>query len=109
MDIVLLYLLLINALGFVLMLTDKYKAKNNRWRIPERSFFAIAVLGGSVGCLLGMYTVRHKTKHLSFTVLDYDEKNRRIVRKKTLAFLDGEAFDTGASRLSTEITRALFE
>ncbi len=48
-------------------------------------------------------------KHLSFTVLDYDEKNRRIVRKKTLAFLDGEAFDTGASRLSTEITRALFE
>ena len=54
--------------------------------------------------------IEEKTgKHLSFAVLDYDEKNRRIVRKKTLAFLDGEAFDTGASRLSTEITRALFE
>ena len=68
MDIVLLYLLIINALGFVLMLTDKYKAKNNLWRIPERTFFAVAVLGGSAGCLLGMYAVRHKTKHLSFTV-----------------------------------------
>ena len=68
MDIVLLYLLIINALGFILMLTDKYKAKNNLWRIPERTFFAVAVLCGSAGCLLGMYTVRHKTKHLSFTV-----------------------------------------
>ncbi len=67
MDIVLIYLLIINALGFILMLTDKHKAKNNLWRIPERTFFVIAFVGGSVGCLLGMYAVRHKTKHVSFT------------------------------------------
>ena len=68
MDIVLLYLLIINALGFILMLTDKYKAKNNLWRIPESTLLTAAALGGSIGMLIGMYTVRHKTKHLKFTL-----------------------------------------
>lgn len=62
------YLLLINAVGFGVMLYDKYLAKNNLWRIPEKTLFGIAAFGGSVGCLLGMYTVRHKTKHLQFTI-----------------------------------------
>lgn len=62
------YLLLINAVGFSIMLYDKYLAKNNLWRIPEKTLFGIAAFGGSVGCLLGMYTVRHKTKHLKFTI-----------------------------------------
>ena len=64
----LLYLLLINALGFLLMLIDKWKAKHNRWRIPEATLMGVAALGGSIGSLLGMYTVRHKTKHIKFTV-----------------------------------------
>lgn len=64
----LIYLCIINALGFMLMLLDKFKAKKNLWRIPEATLFAVAVLGGSLGCLFGMYTVRHKTKHLKFTV-----------------------------------------
>ena len=64
----LLYLLLINAIAFLLMLVDKIKAKKNRWRIPERTLFGSALLGGSIGALLGMYTFRHKTKHLSFTL-----------------------------------------
>lgn len=64
----LLYLLLINAVGFVLMLIDKWKAKHNRWRIPEATLMTVAALGGSIGSLLGMYTVRHKTKHIKFTV-----------------------------------------
>lgn len=50
------------------MLVDKYKAKKNLWRIPESTLFAIALLGGSVGSLLGMYTIRHKTRHLKFTI-----------------------------------------
>lgn len=62
------YLLLINAAGFCVMLYDKYLAKNNLWRIPENTLLGIAILGGSLGCLLGMYTVRHKTKHLKFTI-----------------------------------------
>lgn len=61
-------LIIVNALGFLLMLIDKYKAKKNLWRIPERTFFIIALMGGSLGCLGGMYISRHKTKHLSFTV-----------------------------------------
>ncbi|MBQ3530069.1 MAG: DUF1294 domain-containing protein [Oscillospiraceae bacterium] len=62
------YLLLINAVGFAIMLYDKYLAKNNLWRIPEKTLFGIAAFGGSVGCLLGMYTARHKTRHKSFTL-----------------------------------------
>ena len=68
MKYLLAYLLLINALGFALMLIDKWKAKKNRWRIPEATLMGVAALGGSVGSLLGMYTVRHKTKHIKFTV-----------------------------------------
>lgn len=64
----LIYLLLINAAGFGVMLYDKYLAKNNLWRIPEKTLFGIAVFGGSIGCWLGMYTVRHKTRHLKFTL-----------------------------------------
>ena len=66
--LLLLYLLIINALGFALMLADKWKARKNLWRIPEATLMAVAALGGSVGSLLGMYAVRHKTKHLKFTV-----------------------------------------
>ena len=64
----LLYLLLINAAAFLLMLVDKHKARKKRWRIPERTLIGSALLGGSVGALLGMYTFRHKTRHLKFTL-----------------------------------------
>ena len=64
----LLYLLLINAAAFLLMLVDKIKAKKNRWRIPERPMILSAAFGGSIGALLGMYTFRHKTKHIKFIV-----------------------------------------
>lgn len=68
MDVLKLYLLLINALALVLMLVDKRKARNNLWRIPERTLMLTAALGGSVGALIGMYLFRHKTKHPKFTV-----------------------------------------
>ena len=64
----LIYLCIINAIGFALMLLDKLKAKKKLWRIPEATLFTVAVIGGSLGCLLGMYTVRHKTRHLKFTI-----------------------------------------
>lgn len=64
----LVYLLIINALGFILMLTDKLKAKKNLWRIPEATLLGVAAIGGSAGSLIGMYLVRHKTKHLKFTL-----------------------------------------
>jgi uncharacterized membrane protein YsdA (DUF1294 family) len=63
-----LYLLLINALGFLLMLIDKQKARKKKWRIPEATLIGVAALGGSIGSLMGMYTFRHKTKHKKFTI-----------------------------------------
>ena len=68
MKLFLIYLLTINAAGFALMLIDKWKAKKNRWRIPEATLMTVAALGGSIGSLLGIYTVRHKTQHLKFTL-----------------------------------------
>ena len=68
MKLFLIYLLTINAAGFALMLIDKWKAKKTRWRIPEATLMTVAALGGSIGSLLGMYTVRHKTQHLKFTL-----------------------------------------
>ena len=67
-NVILIYLLTVNALGFLLMTVDKYKAKKNLWRIPESTLMTVAIIGGSIGSLIGMYTVRHKTKHLKFTV-----------------------------------------
>lgn len=68
MEYLLLYLLIINAIGFLLMLVDKWKAKNKRWRIPEATLMGVAVIGGSVGSLLGMHMFRHKTRHPKFTL-----------------------------------------
>ena len=62
------YLLTINAIGFLVMLIDKYKAVKNLWRIPESTLIAIALVGGSFGMLLGMQTARHKTKHPKFVI-----------------------------------------
>ena len=62
------YLVLINALGFFLMIADKSRARKNRRRVPEATLMFVAVIGGSVGSLAGMYLVRHKTRHLKFTV-----------------------------------------
>lgn len=68
MKLVLIYLLIINAVGFLLMRIDKGKARKNRWRIPEATLMTVAALGGSAGSLLGMYLFRHKTRHLKFTL-----------------------------------------
>ena len=68
MKLLLVYLLIINAAAFALMLADKRKAKKNRWRIPEATLMGVAALGGSIGALAGMHLVRHKTQHPKFTL-----------------------------------------
>ena len=62
------YQFFINVLAFFLMGIDKRKAELGRWRIPERTLFLFAFLGGGVGAIAGMQLFRHKTKHRSFTV-----------------------------------------
>ena len=64
--IVLIYLLIVNVIGFCSMGLDKRKARKNQWRIPEATLFAIAFLGGSLGSVLGMHVFHHKTRHWYF-------------------------------------------
>ena len=66
--LVLLYLIIVNAAAFLLMLADKLKAKRGAWRIPEATLMGRAAIGGSGGALAGMYLFRHKTKHIKFTL-----------------------------------------
>ncbi len=68
MVILLIYLLIINAAAFLLMLVDKRKAIKKAWRIPEATLLTFATIGGSLGALLGMSIFRHKTKHLKFSI-----------------------------------------
>ena len=63
------YLLVMNLVAFILMGTDKKRARRQRWRIPEATLLATAALGGAGGAWLGMYLFRHKTKHLRFVLL----------------------------------------
>ena len=68
MKFLIVYLIIINALTCLLMLMDKYRARKKLWRIPEATLLGCAFLGGSLGGLLGMYTVRHKTAHAKFYI-----------------------------------------
>lgn len=56
------YLLIINLLGFLIMLIDKQRAIHKEWRIPEKNLIGISILGGSIGMLIGMSSFRHKNK-----------------------------------------------
>lgn len=66
LSIFLSFLLLMNLIGFTAMFLDKRKARKRAFRIPESTLFMIALMGGSLGSLAGMYTFRHKTRHPSF-------------------------------------------
>jgi len=62
------YLLVINVVAFAMMALDKSYAQRKKWRIPEATLLGAAFIGGALGELLGMYILRHKTKHLKFTI-----------------------------------------
>lgn len=65
---IIIYLIIINLIGFYMMWSDKRRAKWGKWRIPENTLFIVTALGGGIGTIAGMYTFRHKTKKLKFTV-----------------------------------------
>ena len=60
------YFAALNILGLALMGIDKWKARKGAFRIPEATLFIIAIIGGSIGSILGMYLFRHKTRHWYF-------------------------------------------
>lgn len=66
MKYLLIYLLAVNLALFALMGIDKYKAAHEKWRIRESTLFIMAIIGGSVGGILGMRAFRHKTLHTAF-------------------------------------------
>ena len=65
---IIIYFIIINIIGFLIMYIDKQKAKKGKWRIPEKTIFIITVLGGGIGTISGMYAFRHKTQKLHFTI-----------------------------------------
>ena len=62
------YFVIINIVGFLIMLIDKRKAEKGKWRIPEKTIFIITALGGGIGTIAGMYVFNHKTRKLQFTI-----------------------------------------
>lgn len=64
--ITLAFIFVMSVVGFISMGADKRKAKKGKWRTPEATLFIIALLGGALGSVLGMYVFRHKTKHWYF-------------------------------------------
>ena len=63
-----LYIVIINIIGFLAMYIDKQKAKRGSWRIPENTLFIITAIGGGIGTIAGMYLFRHKTKKWTFKI-----------------------------------------
>lgn len=62
------YLILINIIGFILILVDKIKACKNKWRIKENTLLFISIIGGSIGELISMLIFHHKTKKNKFII-----------------------------------------
>lgn len=65
-DIILYYFVAINTITFLIYGIDKFKAKKNKWRIPESTLLLLAIIGGSIGAWLGMKVWHHKTMHKKF-------------------------------------------
>lgn len=59
-------ILIMNIVAFAFMAADKKRAKQGAWRIKERTLFLVTGLFGGLGGTLGMFLLRHKTKHWYF-------------------------------------------
>ena len=63
---IVIYLVIISVITFLAMWLDKRKAQYGKWRTKEMTLLILALLGGSIGGIIGMYTFHHKTKKLRF-------------------------------------------
>ncbi len=68
MKYLIIYLIIINAITFIMYFIDKFMAKKHSYRIPEKILFLMALLGGAVGGILGMCINRHKTRKIMFYI-----------------------------------------
>ena len=65
---IIVYLIVINVFTFIVFAADKNRAEHHAWRVPEKTLFMLAIIGGSIGANIGMYICHHKTKHWYFVV-----------------------------------------
>ena len=65
-DIIILYIVAVNVVSFLMMGIDKRKAMKRAFLIPESTLFVLAIIGGSIGSIIGMHLFRHKTRHWYF-------------------------------------------
>ncbi len=65
---IIIYLLCVNLISFLTMFIDKQKAKKGSWRIKESTLLILALIGGSIGGIAGMYIFHHKTKKARFYI-----------------------------------------
>ena len=65
-ELLIVYVVAVNAVAFVVYGVDKYKAQKAKWRIRESTLLLLAAIGGSAGAWLGMKIWRHKTRHAKF-------------------------------------------
>lgn len=65
-DLLLLYVIIVNLISFITMGIDKRKAQKRAFRIPEAALFVLAIIGGSLGSVIGMHLFHHKTRHWYF-------------------------------------------
>ena len=66
--LLLIYVAVMSLIAFAAFGLDKYKAKTDKWRTPEKTLFLLAIIGGGIGAFLGMQVFRHKTKHTQFVI-----------------------------------------
>ncbi|SFS83509.1 Uncharacterized membrane protein YsdA, DUF1294 family [Paenibacillus sp. 453mf] len=65
---IIVWFVFINVVAYLVMSEDKRRAQRRRDRVPEKTLFLLAAIGGSLGILIAMYRKRHKTRHASFTI-----------------------------------------
>lgn len=68
--IYLIFILAMSITTFILYAVDKAKAKKGAWRIKEATLLLFSFFGGALGGYIGMLSLRHKTKHWYFMVIN---------------------------------------
>ncbi len=62
------YFCLVSLISIFLTIADKYKAKKNKWRLPENTLLIVGLLGGALCEYITMRLIHHKTLYKKFMI-----------------------------------------